>query len=394
MGRGRRVLLFTELGAASRFWEGSATRLMAAGWGVVVATLRRRGPLHEALEARGCPTIALDCRNSRGYPWAAARLAGEIARRGIDVVHSCESIPATIGGVAAVLAGRGRRVFHRQHDRVEGPQAVFSRIASRLAHMVIACSNSTARHAHECDGVPYPRIRVAYNAAGDMRVPGPDELRGLRNRLGIPSHASIVSIVARLRPEKGHRVLIDALALVSARLGKSPHLIVVGSGVEEGGLREYARAQERVLVHFVGHQEDVALWFSIADVVAMPSLSEPFGIAAVEAMACARPLVASRVGGLVEVVEDGVSGLLVEPSDPSALADGLLRLLLDQSLASRLSQGARERASLFSMESMVQAWLDCYEEVLSGLRLARAAGPVGAGEALANPGTSSWGGQP
>lgn len=392
--RGRRVLLLTELGDSSRLWEGAAPLLAAAGWEVVVATLRRRGPLHEALEARGFPTIALGCRKSHGYPRAAVRLAGEIARRRIDVVHSCESIPAMIGGVAALMAGRGRRIFHRQHDRIEGPQVAFSRIACRLAHMVMACSHSTAWHAHELDGVSYSRIRVAYNAAGEMRIPGPDELCDLRSRLGIPAQEPIISIVARLRPEKGHRVLIDALSQVTSRLGKRTHLIVIGSGPEEGRLRDYAGSQKLVSVHFVGHQEDVALWFSLADVVAMPSLSEPFGISAVEAMACARPFVASRVGGLAEVVEDSVSGLLVEPGDPTALADGLLRLLLDQNLASRLSLGARGRASLFSMEGMVQSWLVCYEEVLFGARPPQAASSLGHGDFLANPGRCSWGGKP
>ena len=363
-----RVLLFAELGVTSRFWEESVPILVASGVEVVLATLRQRGPLHDALDALGCPTLSLNCRSSRGYPWAAVRLAAEIRRRRIDIVHSCESIPAMVGGFAGLIAGRGRRIFHRQHTVLEGggPQVVFCRVGSRLAHLVMACSHSSAWHAHEIHGVPWSRIRVAYNGIAPLRLVSREETHTLREQLRIPADSPVISIVAHLRPVKGHRTLLESMPRVASALGRRPHVVIVGSGPDETALRQTAKSVTAAAVHFVGHQEDVALWFSLADVVAMPSYNEPFGLSAVEAMSCTRPLVASRVDGLVEIIEDGVSGLLVEPRDPDALADGLLRVLRDPVLATRLASEGRQRSLLFTLERMVSSWRACYEEVLAG----------------------------
>lgn len=364
---GLRVLLFTELGVTSRYFEGAAPLLVSLGVDVVVATVRQRGPLHEALEASGIPTLALDCRTSRDYPWAAVRLAREVRRRRIDVIHACEPIPATIGGFAGILARRGRRIFRRQHCSVSGPQLVLSRLGSRIAHLVMANSEASARSAHEEDGVPFSKVRVAYNGIAPLRAVSPQERAASRHDLGIPVDAPVISIVAHLRPGKGHHTLFESMGAVGPALGARPHVVVVGGGPEEGALREAARSAPAV-VHFVGHQKDVAPWFSMADVVAMPTFVEAFGLVAVEALSCARPLVASRVGGLVEIVEDGVSGLLVEPRSPEALAAGLLRVLRSPELAERLGRAGLERSRLFSMESMVDGWRACYEDVLASGR--------------------------
>jgi glycosyltransferase involved in cell wall biosynthesis len=181
-------------------------------------------------------------------------------------------------------------------------------------------------------------------------------------------------VIAHLRPEKGHRTLLEAMPAVGNAFAAPPHLVVVGSGSEERALKERARTIRDTMVHFVGHQDDVAPWFALADVVAMPSYREPFGISAIEAMAGSRPLVASRVDGLIEVVEDGVSGLLVHPRDAGELASGLLRLLQHPDLAATIAaNGYRRFRECFTIDGMVQMWRKCYEELVGDARLAERA---------------------
>ena len=360
-----RVAIITESSNPCRFCEAAGPLLRGSGFDFVFVTVRGRGPSHAALEAHSIPTVALDCWSSRDYPLATLKLARLIRRTRIDIIHSSEPIPGIIGGVAGVLARRGVRIFHRHHCATSGLHARLSRLASRLAHMTMVVSMAAAESAHECDAVPYARIHLAYNGISDLRQVGPAELERLRRSLNIPAGAPIITLVARLRPEKGHYTLFEALPLVRDRLSQTPHLLIVGDGPEGPALRERARLVEPNTIHFVGHQEDVAPWFALADIVAMPSYSEPFGLVAVEAMACSKPLVASHVGGLSEVVEDGVSGLLVPPRDPEALAAGILQVLGSPDLAAALStSGYRRFRERFTLESMIRAWSTCYDDAL------------------------------
>ena len=109
-------------------------------------------------------------------------------------------------------------------------------------------------------------------------------------------------------------------------------------------------------VHLVGHQDDIALWFAMGDVIAMPSLREAFGFAALEAMAGGKPLVASEVGGLAEAVGREGAGILVPPNDPEALAGALAELLLDPSARRQLGEVARARYEhYFTLDRMAAA---------------------------------------
>jgi glycosyltransferase involved in cell wall biosynthesis len=229
---------------------------------------------------------------------------------------------------------------------------------------VMAVSQATANAVCAEYGVAPARMFVAYNGGPALRQVSAEETRLLRRQLQISTDAHVVVIVTRLRPEKGHRRLIEAMPLVAAGATRQVYLVIVGDGPYRAALEEYARTMWPRNVRFVGHQQDVAPWFALADVVAVPSDREAFGLSAIEAMYSRRPLVASRVGGLCEVVEHGESGLLVEPT-PCELADALLAVLLRPALAARLAEGGFRRAHThFTTEAMVQGWVRCYEELL------------------------------
>ena len=360
-----RVFFLVELADHRKaWWPDLLGTLDRADVEVIPITVRPRGSLHEQLDSIQAPSGSLGCRRANDYPMAIARLAREARRERIDVIHGCESIPGALGALTGITVGRRvARVFHRQHVVVDGASARISRVASKLSHITVACSEAAAVAANQIDRVPPSRIRVVYNGSPSLRSVAPAEIKELRNRLAIPDPALVVSAVARLRPEKGLTTLLAAAPIVGSGLDVPLHVVLVGSGPQEAELAALSRSISGATIHMVGHQDDVAPWLAMADVLAMPSRREAFGYAAAEAMAAGRPLVASSVGGLKELVEPGVSGLLVEPDSPDDLADRLLVLLRDPVERDRMGEAARRRFDeRFTIKRMAPALLAVWRE--------------------------------
>jgi glycosyltransferase involved in cell wall biosynthesis len=217
------------------------------------------------------------------------------------------------------------------------------------------------------DHVAEQTIKVAYNGIIPLRRIGGDEVARYRSMLAIPRESIVLSLVARLREGKGHSIALQAAEIVGRNSSRPVHLVFTGAGDHESAIREAVKGFSGITVHMTGHQDDVAPWFGMADINLMPTFAEAFGIAAVEAMSSGRPLIASGVDGLLEVIEDGTSGLLVPPGDPEALAASITRLLEDPALYERIAVGGIQRvADRFTMECMVDGWIDCYTWALSG----------------------------
>jgi len=167
---------------------------------------------------------------------------------------------------------------------------------------------------------------------------------------------------------KGHDVLLAALAELArpAHGGLRPRLWIAGDGEERDELEQQARSLglgERV--SFLGVRDDVGDLLAAADLCVLPSRQEGLGVAALEAMAAGRPVVASKVGGLAGAVEDGLCGLLVPPEEPAALAAALARVLGDAALSARLSAGGRARVERhYSAARMVDAYEQLYRRVI------------------------------
>jgi len=189
----------------------------------------------------------------------------------------------------------------------------------------------------------------------------------------------LLLFVGRLDPVKGLNVLLEALCILVRRLAAqgqpSVCLAVIGGDAESAeAVREGAFCLDEVkeryglkeMVAFLGSRAQDALpyYYSAADVCVMPSLYESFGLVALEAMACGTPVVASRVGGLPYVVQDGVTGLLVPDNDPAALADGLQRVLHEPGLAALLGAQARRVAQGYSWQRVAEGHLELYGELL------------------------------
>ena len=159
-------------------------------------------------------------------------------------------------------------------------------------------------------------------------------------------------------------MLFEALGRLQ-RTGRAPALLVVGYGPLEADLRAQAGALGLSRVFFLGKHQDVWPYYLAGSVTAVPSVTEPFGLVSIEAMACGRPVLASAVGGLTEIVDEGTTGRLVPAGDPAALAAALEQMLADrQGLAAMGSEGRRRYLAEYSQDAMTRRWEGAYEALL------------------------------
>ncbi|MDX1395608.1 MAG: glycosyltransferase family 4 protein [Gemmatimonadota bacterium] len=220
------------------------------------------------------------------------------------------------------------------------------------------------------DVIPNPVVPAVERSAGTSGVAPDNEARPRDDELqrDVEPHGPLVAFAGRLVPEKGAATLLDAIATLSARLDHV-RLMIIGDGPERPKLeRRATRPDLRGRVEFTGWLErrEVERRLSGSSVQVVPSeWSEPFGIVAAEALARGTPVVASDVGALPEIIEDGVSGLLAPPGDAEALASRIGRILDDTALRGRLAEAGLARAERFTIGRFADAMLAAYERTIA-----------------------------
>lgn len=226
---------------------------------------------------------------------------------------------------------------------------------------VICCSQAAAVAQQQlfpthATSVVYPAVELDQFRPG--RMPSREEARRL---LGLPQGCPIVGAVARLQSQKGIPVLLDAAAIVS-RDNAQVRFVVVGGVHSLEPEHGYAlkRQTERLdlskRILFAGHQENVALWMQAMDIVVLPSIEpEGFGMVLVEAMALGKLVIATALGGPLEIIENGVNGMLVAPGDTVALASGILEYLKYDATHPQIKCAARRRAEHFDTETLAES---------------------------------------
>jgi glycosyltransferase involved in cell wall biosynthesis len=322
---------------------------------------------------------------------AADMVAAHLAAVDADVVHGHMYRAEVIGTEAAwrlAAAGRQRpfvvNTVHSSRIRSEEDRALLRRLTPKMDHL-IAVSRAIVRKIEDEGRVGAP-LSLIYNGVDLQRYDEQEACCTLHEEYGIPDDAPIVGVVARLEPEKGHPTLLEAWPHVLAAVPDA-HLLVVGEGSRWDELQAQAaalgllgrRPDGSILsagdpqasasgrrVVFTGRRDDVPAVTAALDVAVLPSYREAQGLSILEAMALSRPVVASAVGGIPEMIEDGRSGLLVPPQAPEALAAAIVRLLTDHPLADTLGRAGRELVhERFCVELMVRAIESIYDEAVA-----------------------------
>lgn len=288
-----------------------------------------------------------------------------------DVIHAHMLVP---DGWAAARMGASLRVpvvatAHRADVLdvpARGPRSR-AQVAEAIQEIDQVCAVSAAIGA-AADALATPRRPVAVVPNGaDTTVFTPRPVAEARARLGLPDGERIVTYVGKLVPRKGVDTLIEAMGLLARRPGGAPLLVAGGIGeMREGLERRAAELGVADRVRFVGKvpHDDVGWWMAAGDLFVLPSLSEGLPTVVCEAMNCGRPVVATAVDGTPEIVRDGVTGLLVPPRQPAALADALAAVLDDPDRAARMgAEALRLGRELYTWDANARRMTELYETV-------------------------------
>ncbi len=298
------------------------------------------------------------------------RMAAFFRQHPVDLLHSndtgCQPVlmAARLAGIPCIAGTLHSLPSYREVD-VDLVHRSIECAAMRSLSAAIAPSEFSKRAWVRRTRVRPGRIRVIYNGvdAGAFR-PG-RAAEELRAQIGLPAGCPVIGMTARLHPIKGHEHLLRALPLI-VRSVPDAHLLLVGGGRERARLQRLAEEEgvdERV--HFLGHRSDVADLTQLYDVTVLASRAESLPYTLIEAMLLGKPVVASRCGGIPEVVEDGVTGTLVPPGDADALAAAVIDLLADPQKARAFGEAGRRRAEeRFTVERMLSETFALYEELL------------------------------
>jgi len=321
------------------------------------------------LERTGLPVCVIDEPDDEA---AIQAVAAHLAAVDADVVHAHMYRAEVVGTQAAWrLAALGRRrpsvvsTVHSSRIRSDEDRSLLRRLTPKVDQL-IAVSKAIVRKIEDEGRVGAP-VNLIYNGVDLQRYVDQEACCTLHEEYGIPDGAPIVGVVARLEPEKGHPTLLDAWPRVLESVPNA-HLLIVG----EGSRREALEAQMVELgltkhVTFTGRRDDIPSVTAALDVAVLPSYREAQGLSILEAMALSRPVVASNVGGIPEMIGSGETGLLVAPHDAVALADALARLLTDHPYADTLARAGHDLVyERFCVELMVRAIETIYDEAVEG----------------------------
>lgn len=340
-------------GGAERAFAGLAHHLPELGVDVR-AVLLQPGPLEGWLHAVGCPVEVIDAGRTRHLHRTCPVLTRLSAQaRTADVVVSNQSKGHVYGGLAAAAARRPA-IWWQQGTPT---RSAIDLVAARVpAAAVVASSNDSVAAQRRL--TPRRRIERIHLGIDLTKIRASTGSGAAVRRTHGWGEAPLVGIVGRLEQWKGQDVFLRAVARI-ATAHRSARFIVVGGAVLgwEGDYPQRLRRLATELgiadrVEFVGHQDDVYPWFDALDVVVHASTGEPFGLVLVEAMALGKPVVATAAGGPTEIIEDGVSGVLVPPGDHEAMAVAIDGVLTDDGSRRSLGEAAARRAEVFDERVM------------------------------------------
>ena len=356
-----------ETGGAERQLAELVTRMDRTRFRPIVVCQKGGGPFFDQIQAAGIDARTLNTP-SRTDPRFAFRLATICRRNGVRAMVIRGFSTMVVGIAVGKLLGI-RPILMAEHatgriDRDPKKRPIERRLAP-LVDGAIAVAKGQIPFLIEDKGFDAGRIRVIYNGI-DLSEWGPRERdTALLAELGIPDNAPVVGILAMLRPEKDHVTFLKAAKLVRKKLPEARFLLV-GDGSERARLEtlvDELGLTGRAL--FTGRRTDIPRLLSVFDVSVLSSTTvETFPMAFLEAMAMERPLVATRVGGVAEMIDGGENGHVVPPKDPEALANALIDVVADRDRARAMGRKSRTIVEQrFSMDRMVretEAYLDSF----------------------------------
>jgi glycosyltransferase involved in cell wall biosynthesis len=372
------VLATGTNGGAQEHLYGLVTRMDRTRYDVSIVALSP-GSAVRKLQRTGFDVLVIDEPDDA---IAVGALAAHLVEVRPDVIHNHMYRAELVGTRAAIALGEiGHRkpyvvsTVHSSRIRSDEDRQMLRELTPRMDQL-IAVSKMMERKLID-EGRTATPVRLIYNGVDLSRYDEQEPCCTLPEEYGMEPGSQIVGVVARLEPEKGHPTLLEAWPQV-LRSVPDAYLLIVG----EGSRREALEAQARHLriahrVVFTGRRDDVPAVTAALDVAVLPSYREAQGLSILEAMALSRPVVASDVGGIPEMITDGVTGLLVPPHHADALARGITRFLVDHAFADTVARAAHDMVhDRFCIQLMVNAIEAIYDEGAAAVRPSEVAAAV------------------
>jgi glycogen synthase len=376
------------IGGLARHVEGLSEALVSLGHEVHVITLDFPGaPYEEVNWLLHVHRVAVDIPAPTFHTWVLLfnhffeKRVGQLAKKhgAPDVIHVHDWLTVSAGvGVKHLLRRPLAMTFHStEAARSSGSHSAESAMVEGIewwgsfeAAKVVAVSGWMKSEVISRFKTPPEKVVEIPNAVDVTKFERPVDAEFTRAKWSVQPGERLITAVGRLTAQKGFDDLIRAFPAILKSVPES-RLLIVGDGYMKGELQTLAAAEKvgsrTTFAGFVSDSELVEAMKS-SDVVAVPSRFEPFGIITLEAMAAGVPVVVSRVGGLAETVEDGVDGLEVEPNDPPSIAEAIVRLLSDGTLAARLAAKGREKAKAYNWESSAKRTVETYKAAIGEAR--------------------------
>ncbi|PYP93178.1 MAG: hypothetical protein DMG65_01520 [Candidatus Angelobacter sp. Gp1-AA117] len=321
-----------------------------------------------------CPVHLLPMKKT--YDWNAVKMAWRLAKlirsESVDIVHTFFESSDIWGGSVAKLLTSARLISSRRDMGIlrSTKHRLAYRLLSWMPDKVLTVSGQVRHFCIATDHIKPAKVMTIYN--GVELPPRPDTWQNAETRrlLNIPEDAQVVVTVANIRRVKGIDVLLRAAERIS-RTNKKAVFVIVGGILEQDYFAELQGLAETLNIstniRFAGRHQSATPFLQMSNVFALPSRSEGFSNALLEAMAAELPCVATDVGGNSEAIQNGLNGLIVEPEDEAPLADAISFLLSDPIRAKEMGQAARRTVELrFTPERMMEDLLEVYKDCLRG----------------------------
>ena len=351
---------------------------------LIGATDRRRfTPSLALLQAKGYPNKELveaaQAKDTRGHificrkwvdPEALRQVRELIYREGITLVH-CHEMKGRLYGLLATV-GTSARLITTNHNWIRSDLLVtcfetFDAFYIRFFPKIIAVSPEVKQLMRRYF-IPEKKMQIIINGI-DMEEFRREQSAGqrIREEFGIAPETPLIGAIGRISPEKGQKYFIDAAAQVLKAFPKA-HFVIFGEGVQGEEMQNYvAELGLSDMIFFAGFRANITACYSALDIFVLPSLLEGTPMALLEAMATGLPVIATNVGGVGRIIQDGENGLLVSPADADELATGISTFLADSTKAGQLAKNAICTVeSRYSAQQMSEEYMALYDEVVSG----------------------------
>lgn len=320
----------------------------------------RDSVLFERASAVGLPAVSVPMRNEVDLG-AVLSIVKILKDKRINLIHMNTMRDHALGTIAAKLAGI-KKIVRTQHIHYPENPSIIAQFAYNASTSIICVSHSIKDNMQK-HGVPLHKLAIAHSGIDVERFLPHLGDRTLRRDLSIGDEELAIGVVGNFFKNKGHEFFIRAAALLVGSTKKF-RFVLAGDGPERKNLESLAsNLGLRDLVIFAEFRDDIPRLIAAMDIMVTPSVwEEPLGLVNLEIMLMGKPLVATKVGGIPEIVLDGETGILVPPKDPEGIAEAILRLTHDELLTRKLTAAGSERVKKhFSIEAMAQRILRIYE---------------------------------